>query len=78
MKKYTIVNISELDNLDFSELLTTSTLTARQNLAGDKAIVSYEGTIPSALSGKTKYTNEELLGIINNIDNNWYEDDPED
>ena len=78
MKRYVIIDTNELDNLDFSELLTTSILTARQNLAGDKAIVSYEGTIPSALSGKTKSTNEELLVIINNIDNNWYEDDLED
>ena len=78
MKRYVIIDTNELDNLDFSGLLTTSILTARQNLAGDKAIVSYEGTIPSALSGKTKYTNEELLAIINNIDNNWYEGDPED
>jgi len=72
-KKYIIINTSELDDLNFNELTTTSKNTARKNLTEDKAIISFEGTTPSGLSEKTKYTNEELKVIINDINNGWYE-----
>ena len=74
-RKYIILNTSELSSLNFNELKTTSISTVRQNLAGDKAIVSYEGTIPSALSGKTEYTNSELKTIVDNVNNGWYEEE---
>ena len=74
-RKYIIVNTSELSSLDYNELLTTSQNTARQNLAGDKAIVSYEGTTPSALSGKTEYTNAQVQTIVDDINNGWYEEE---
>ena len=74
-RKYIIVNTSELSSLNYNELLTTSQNTARQNLAGDKAIVSYEGTIPSALSGKTEYTNVQVQTIVDDINNGWYEEE---
>jgi len=76
-RKYIIINTSELSGLNYNELLTTSENTARKNLAGDKALVSYEGTTPSALSGKTEYNNTEVQAIINNTDNGWYEEDEE-
>jgi hypothetical protein len=72
---YTIVNTSELSNLDYNELKTTSAQLTRQNLAGDEAIVSWEGVTPSALSGKTKYTNVQIKTIVDNIDNGWYEEE---
>ena len=71
-KKYIILNVSELDSLDFSELTTTSKDSARKNLAEDKAIVSYVGTTPNSLSGKTEYTDEQIMTIVDNIDNGWY------
>ena len=71
-KKYIILNTSELDSLDFNELLNTSKDYVRKNTDGTKAIVSYEGIIPSGLSGKTEYTNSELLTIVNNINGEWY------
>ena len=71
-KKYIILNVSELDSLDFSELTTTSKDSARKNLAEDKAIVSYVGTTPSSLSGKTEYTDEQIMAIVDNINNGWY------
>ena len=71
-KKYIILNISELDSLDFSELTRTSKDSARKNLAEDKAIVSYIGTAPSSLSGKTEYTDEQIMTIVDNINNGWY------
>ena len=76
-RKYIIINTSELSGLNYNELLTTSENTARKNLAGDKALVSYEGTTPSALSGKTEYNNTEVQAIINNTNNGWYEEDEE-
>tara|TARA_Y100000361_G_C10984132_1_gene250646 strand:+ start:65 stop:301 length:237 start_codon:yes stop_codon:yes gene_type:complete len=74
-KKYIILNTNELDSLNFNELSTTSKDTARKNLAGDKAIVSYEGSMPSALSGKTEYTNAQINTIINSTSNGWYEEE---
>tara|TARA_R100000655_G_scaffold15952_1_gene35122 strand:- start:1201 stop:1434 length:234 start_codon:yes stop_codon:yes gene_type:complete len=71
-KKYIILNVSELDSLDYNELSTTSKNTARQNLAGDKAVVSYEGTTPGALAGKTEYTNAQINTILDDISNGWY------
>ena len=74
-KKYIILNVSELDSLDFNELLTTSKELARKNLAGDKALVSYEGSTPSALSGKTEYNNTEVKAILDDSNNGWYEEE---
>ena len=74
-KKYIILNVSELDSLDFNELLTTSKDLARRNVAGDKALVSYEGTTPSALSSKTEYTHTEIKTILDDIGNGWYEEE---
>ena len=71
-KKYIILNTSELDSLDFNELLNTSEDYVRKSTDGTKAIVSYEGTIPSGLSGKTEYTNSELLTIVNDTNGEWY------
>ena len=74
---YVIVNINELSSLNYNELLTTSENTARKNLARDKALVSYEGITPNALSNKTKYNNTEIQAIVDNINNGWYEEDEE-
>ena len=74
-RKYIIINTSELDSLDYSKLKTTSALTARQNLAKDKAVISYEGNTPSELLNKTEYTNSEIRVIVDNINNGWYEEE---
>ena len=77
MRKYIIINTSELSGLNFDQLKQNSENTVRRNLANNKAIVSYEGVVPDELSGKTEYTNEELLVIINNVNNGWYEEEDE-
>jgi hypothetical protein len=73
-RTYIIINTSELGGLNFSQLITTSEDTARKNVVGDKAIVSYRGDTPDGLSGKTEYTNSELKIIVDNIENAWYEE----
>lgn len=71
MRKYTIITQSELVNMNFSLLLTTSEDTARPNLNKSEFVVSFEGDTPSFLEGKTIYTNLELFEILENINNNW-------
>jgi len=77
MRKYIIINTSELSRLNFDQLKQSSENTVRKNLANDKAIVSYQGAVPDGLAGKTEYTNEELLVIINDVNNGWYEEEDE-
>jgi len=74
-KKYVIIEPSELSNLDFSKLTTTSSNTVRYNLARDKCLVSFIGTIPSELNGKTEHTEAQISTIIDNISNGWYENE---
>ena len=71
MRKYTIITQSELANMNFSLLLTTSEDTARPNLDKSEFVISFEGDTPSFLEGKTIYTNSELFEIVDNINNNW-------
>ena len=61
---YVIIDKSEVDSLDYSKLLTTSSSTVRYSLDGTKALVKYSGNQPSELSGKTTYTHEEILTEI--------------
>jgi len=77
MRKYIIINTNELSGLNFDQLKQNSENTVRKNLANNKAIVSYEGVVPDGLSGKTEYTNEELLVMINDVNNGWYEEEDE-
>ena len=71
-KKYIILNTSELSGLDFNELPITSEEYVRKSIDESKAIVFYRGAPPSGLSGKTEYTNSQLLTIVNDTNGEWY------
>lgn len=67
MITYVIVNTSDLGLLNYDELLTTSAETTIRNINGDKAIVKYEGEMPSsinALTNKTLHNHEEIIVIV--------------
>ena len=72
MREYIIIDVSELDNLNFDELATTSKETARRSLDGTKAIVSFD-EFPAYFSFATTYSEEQLLELINNTD--WNEEE---
>ena len=63
MRKYVIVNSSEVSNLDFSQLVDSSE-TSRYSLDGSKILARFEGDTPSFLAGETQYTIEEVLPIL--------------
>ena len=72
MRKYVIVNSSEVSNLDFSQLVDSSE-TSRYSLDGSKILVRFEGDTPSFLIGEPQYTNEEILPILTGAE--WTSED---
>jgi|TARA_R110002167_G_scaffold219895_2_gene424480 hypothetical protein len=72
MKKYVIINSSDISSVDFSQVLETSANTIRYNNDDTKTFVKFEGDTPAFLDGKTQYTHSEILAILNNVDGEWY------
>ena len=64
MKNYVIIDASEVNSVDFDQVLQTSADTLRYSLDGSKALLKYEGTQPFFLLGKTEYAHEEILSIL--------------
>jgi len=75
MKKYVIITSSDVSSVDFSKVQETSVDTLRYNRAETKTFVKYTGDKPSFLDGKTEYTNEEILAILNDVDGEWFVED---
>ena len=61
---YVIINTSELDSVDFSQVKEKSPDTLSYSVDGTKTFVKYEGTQPFFLLGKTEYNHEEILAIL--------------
>jgi hypothetical protein len=63
-KKYVIIETSEVDSVNFNEVIETEAQYLRYSIDGNKTFVKYEGVKPSFLSGKTDYTHSEILAIL--------------
>ena len=68
-----LFNVSELESIDFSEVLETSIDTVRKSIDGTKTFVKWEGdTIPSSVDSLTTkegpYTYQEIIDILNTPD----------
>ena len=64
MRKYVIIDASEVSAVNFDEVLETSPSTLRYSLDGSQTFVKYEGETPSFLEGKTHYSHSEMLTIL--------------
>jgi len=64
MRKYVIIESSEVSGVDYSQVIEQSTDGLKYSVDGSKTIVKYEGEQPSFLSGKTEYTHSEILSIL--------------
>jgi hypothetical protein len=68
-KKYIIFDVSEIDKINFDEVLETSIDTLRLNNEKTKTFVKWIGDEPSFISTlETKsiiYNNEDILNILN-------------
>lgn len=74
-KKYVILNSTEVSSINFSQVQETSTDTLRWNIDQTKTFVKFEGDTPSFLTGKTQYTNEQMLAILDDVNGEWYIED---
>jgi len=68
-REFMIFNVSELDTIDFTQVLETSTETVRKSVDQTKTFVKWDGlTIPDCVSNLTTkegpYTYEEILTIL--------------
>lgn len=68
-REYMIFDVSEIDNVDFTQVLETSKDTVRKSIDQTKTFVKWEGnTIPTTVSSLTTkagpYTHSEILVIL--------------
>lgn len=73
-----IFNLSELPQIDFSQVLETSADTLRKSVDGTKTFVKWEGPEPSCVTSLTTkegpYTYEEILQILSGPE--WTDPNP--
>ena len=67
-REYMIFNVSELPQIDFSQVLETSAETVRKSVDGTKTFVKWDGTEPTCVTALTTkegpYTYQEILEIL--------------
>jgi hypothetical protein len=68
-REFIIFNVSELDQIDFTQVLETSIDTVRKSVDQTKTFVKWDGQeIPSSVQGLTTkegpYTYDEILAIL--------------
>lgn len=68
-RNYVVFNISEIDKIDFNEVLETSENTLRKSVDEQLTFVKYDGEMPDSVESlETKqgpYSHYEFLGILN-------------
>ncbi len=74
--RYMIVFVSEVDQVDFSQVFETAPDTLRVSVDGLKTFFKWEGETPSSIEALTykdgSYTHEEILNILNSPE--WVSD----
>jgi hypothetical protein len=78
-REFMIFNVSELDAIDFTQVLETSIDTVRKSVDGTKTFVKWDGEmIPSSVEALTTkegpYTYEEILAILSTPE--WTDPNP--
>jgi hypothetical protein len=67
-RKFMIFNVSELPNIDFTQVLETSEETVRKSVDETKTFVKWDGEMPECVSTLTTkdgpYNYDEILTIL--------------
>jgi hypothetical protein len=77
-REFMIFNVSELNQIDFTQVHETSIDTVRKNLDETLTFVKWDGNIPSSVNALTTkqgpYTYEEILTILQGPE--WTSNEP--
>jgi len=77
-RNYMIFNVSELDTINFDEVLETSAETLRKSVDETKTFVKWDGDMPQCVQDLTTkegpYTHTEILQILSGED--WTQPEP--
>lgn len=67
-RKFMIFNVSELDQIDFTQVLETSADTVRKSVDETKTFVKWDNTMPDCVANLTTkegpYTYDEIVVIL--------------
>jgi hypothetical protein len=67
-REFMIFSVTELDQIDFTQVCETSEDTVRKSVDGTKTFVKWDGPIPDCVANLTTkegpYTYEEILAIL--------------
>jgi hypothetical protein len=77
-REFMIFNVSELDQIDFTQVLETSVDTVRKSVDETKTFVKWDGVMPECVTNLTTkegpYTYEEILVILSTSE--WTDPNP--
>jgi hypothetical protein len=77
-REFMIFNVSELPQIDFTQVFETSIDTVRKSVDQTKTFVKWDGEIPSSVSSLTTkegpYTYDEILVILSTEE--WTDPNP--
>ena len=77
-REFMIFNVSELDQINFNEVLETDASTVRKSVDGTKTFVKWDGPMPSCVSNlvtkEGPYTYDEILAILSTPE--WTDPNP--
>lgn len=73
MRKYVILDASEVVNVNFDQVFETSANTLSYSVDGSKFLVKFEGDTPSFLIGEPQYTHAEILEVLSGTE--WSDPD---
>ena len=69
--QYVIINVEDIDKINFSQVMQTSPMSMRRSVDGTKTFVKYKGDQPEFLFaiaenavGLPEYTHEDFLQIL--------------
>ena len=78
-RKYVIIPTSEINNVNFSEVLETAPGTCRYSVDSTKTFIKYDGAQPpsvAAISSKSQeYSHGEILSILSTEEWNSHSDE---
>ena len=73
---YVIYNMSDVSNIDFTQIAETSLETLRLSIDKTKTVLKYTGNTPSFLEGLQEYNHSEILQIMKVTNkSDWNPDD---